>query len=812
MSFAFLFGATASAQTQFLQKVRLVSGDSVSINFSEVRYVGINGSGAVIAYGKPIVSYFTSSTLASIVTASCGNLVTLSEYNSAGGTFTVAVNPKWVKSASSAGAARTLLFMDGSPDRRVVSGSFSYISGLLGVCVSGGGGGGQPLDATLTALAALDATAGVMVQTGADAFAKRTITGTALEVTLTNGDGASGNPTVSLPAVIDLGGKTSLEIPNSAAPAVDANGETAIDNTITNYSHGLIKYFSGEEVSVIGVPTANLPSADGRVLAYNATNDEFEFVTPAGGGSDYLGTGFTSGGGNGTIPNQTVATSNHLSYPVTLSWDDDITSNNDSYPFVGFSATGADITAQIGYADEDGAPQGAIHGYNSVTGEDARLYVNAVAAVMIQAGTGHGAFLAVNNTGIDLDVSGTATIVVDDDTPAGLGIAYSSDMGATIRPNARSIPDVGNVKVLIRDSLLAHRTIYDANGTLATNRTVTGNSKALTYTGLTSHSESGSGDNTTTTTGTGDVLEVAGGDLFSTAGDSAMITGANKTVIRSTVGSVSVLAQTTNSLVSNGNTLINAGGDILISATVGSFDVAAATLASIVATDAIVINSTDDIVYVSGDLGINISATTGNIDLITVSTGAVVLPNFAAPTVNANGEIAIDNTVTDYSHGLVKFYSGEEQVVLSVPTANLTTTNGNVLAYNSTNDELEFIVPPVATSGTYTPTITVSTNTDVAVTATQAQWSRSGSVVTVSFRFTADPTTATGATSFEFSLPIASNLANAEDCAGTAFCGSVSGMGGAVTALAANDTGRVGWIASDTTSQTWSVICQYEIL
>lgn len=83
--------------------------------------------------------------------------------------------------------------------------------------------------------------------------------------------------------VHDFGGATSLEIPNGATPTVNAAGEIAVDTTITDYT-GMIKYYDGtEELTVLGLPTANLSTTDGHVVAYNAANNELEMVAQTGG-------------------------------------------------------------------------------------------------------------------------------------------------------------------------------------------------------------------------------------------------------------------------------------------------------------------------------------------------------------------------------------------------------------------------------------------------------------------------------------------------------------------------------------------------
>lgn len=115
----------------------------------------------------------------------------------------------------------------------------------------------QPLDSGLTALAAFN-TNGILVQTANNTFAGRTLTGTAAQITVTNGDGVSGNPTLSLPSDVLI--PTVLTVPNTGLHILD-----------TNASHDLI-IAPGSNITADRTLTVTTGDADRTVtISGNAT-------------------------------------------------------------------------------------------------------------------------------------------------------------------------------------------------------------------------------------------------------------------------------------------------------------------------------------------------------------------------------------------------------------------------------------------------------------------------------------------------------------------------------------------------------------
>lgn len=132
--------------------------------------------------------------------------------------------------ASTAGDARTNLGLGtlATQDSSAVSITGGSIAGITDLAVADGGTGSsnasdartalglaigtnvQAYDATLAALASYN-TNGILTQTAADTFVGRTLTGAANQITVTNGDGVSGNPTLSIPYNVNLGSSATAQ-------------------------------------------------------------------------------------------------------------------------------------------------------------------------------------------------------------------------------------------------------------------------------------------------------------------------------------------------------------------------------------------------------------------------------------------------------------------------------------------------------------------------------------------------------------------------------------------------------------------------
>jgi hypothetical protein len=103
--------------------------------------------------------------------------------------------------------------------------------------------------------------------------------------------------------------------------------------------------------------------------------------------------------------------------------------------------------------------------------------------------------------------------------------------------------------------------------------------------------------------------------------------------------------------------------------------------------------------------------------------------------------------------------------------------------------------------GTYTPTLTNTTNI-AASTAYACQFIRIGTVVTVSGMVNVDPTS-TGSCVLGMSLPIASNIAAIEQCAGVGNVATATAFTtGVVYGSIAADTAVLQWIATDVTAKS----------
>lgn len=157
------------------------------------------------------------------------------------------------------------------------------------------------LDATLSALAGYN-TNGILTQTSADTFAGRTLTGTATKITVTNGDGVAGNPTITIPNSVTLvtptiaatdfanmnhthlGGTTGGTLTVAAIPALDSDlatftlpasttisafGATLVDDA--NAAASIATLGLDADLATFALPASTTISATGASLIDDAS-------------------------------------------------------------------------------------------------------------------------------------------------------------------------------------------------------------------------------------------------------------------------------------------------------------------------------------------------------------------------------------------------------------------------------------------------------------------------------------------------------------------------------------------------------------
>jgi hypothetical protein len=194
-------------------------------------------------------------------------------------------------------------------------------------------------------------------------------------------------------------------------------------------------YTAGTGIDITGTTITNTApnvvqtlSIDGQDLTLSGGGGTVEIP---GGASDALGTGFTGGGGSGTIPAETVAVTgaNSIAFGVT-----DIDGITD---FVGFKADALNIYGAGFNSNEDG--QYTVKAFffsDDYLGQFSADRYQVVLSAEDQANSEFSSLTVNGQNGIEVSTTKA-------------GMMYAADYSATIAANSRSIPDVGTVEQII---------------------------------------------------------------------------------------------------------------------------------------------------------------------------------------------------------------------------------------------------------------------------------------------------------------------------------------------------------------------------
>lgn len=193
----------------------------------------------------------------------------------------------------------------------------------------------------LAALAAI-ATTGIYTRTGAGTASARTITGTADQIILTNGNGVAGNPTISLPSGIQFG---------------VAHTFTSSNNAIIG---GVVNTAAGTRNAIIG-GLSNNDSSSGGVILGGSSN------TNSGTGGIISGNGNTNSSNNAFIGGGTGHNISSGSNAAIIGGDTNTATGTDSFVGSGSanSATASNSAVVGGTSNSSGNNQCVIIGGSS---------------------------------------------------------------------------------------------------------------------------------------------------------------------------------------------------------------------------------------------------------------------------------------------------------------------------------------------------------------------------------------------------------------------------------------------------------------
>lgn len=251
---------------------------------------------------------------------------------------------------------------------------------------------GDPTFVLANDLAALEglASTGFAVRSATDTWLQRSVAGTANEITVTNGDGVSGNPTISIPAALTFAGKT---VTGGTFSGITLSGTIAGTPTFS----GAIGFSSVVTVATAGTNTP---------LVLDGTGSQYQQGKVGGVSKYYTGTDGT----NWLVLDSVAATKLTLNLstglltltgglvaPTTLSIGNGNTGGVSRF----LDINGADNTASMVRYMENGGNRWAVGRSITGSGNNFEVYSYTMAATVAQWAVGTGL--------MTLGISGTTT-------------------------------------------------------------------------------------------------------------------------------------------------------------------------------------------------------------------------------------------------------------------------------------------------------------------------------------------------------------------------------------------------------------------